>query len=179
MFCPTCGTQAVRAASYCASCGSQLPRDLGAGHWATAGGAGSKIGTPASFGPRLGAYLVDCIVLFGGLVIILPLAGAAGMFGSSPGEVRDRLQVLALAASFVYHCVSALTGGTIGMRAVGLAIESDDGSSGLPLGRALLRTIVLYIGSLPFALGWLWMLWDRDRETWHDKASLSGVVVGR
>jgi uncharacterized RDD family membrane protein YckC len=68
------------------------------------------------------------------------------------------------------------TGLSWGRRATGTRLVSAD--TGLPIGawqawgRDLLQSIFLYA----LAIGHLWMLWDRRKQTWHDKV-LSSVVV--
>ena len=38
-------------------------------------------------------------------------------------------------------------------------------------GRAALRWLVSIVSALVFLLGYLWMLWDSKKQTWHDKAA--------
>jgi uncharacterized RDD family membrane protein YckC len=38
------------------------------------------------------------------------------------------------------------------------------------------RWIVAYISGATIFLGYLWMLWDPRKQTWHDKAAGSFVV---
>jgi uncharacterized RDD family membrane protein YckC len=47
-----------------------------------------------------------------------------------------------------------------------------------PIGpwRAIVRIIVANFSLLFFGLGFLWMLWDENSQTWHDKAAGSVVV---
>jgi len=54
------------------------------------------------------------------------------------------------------------------------------GPDGSPPGflRAVLReSIGKYISEFVFCLGYLWMLWDADQQTWHDK--IAGTTVER
>jgi uncharacterized RDD family membrane protein YckC len=37
---------------------------------------------------------------------------------------------------------------------------------------------VQYFSAIPLYLGFLWMLWDNKKQTWHDKAA-GTVVVAR
>lgn len=58
-------------------------------------------------------------------------------------------------------------------------IRVVDISTGEPIGipRALGRTLFANLVSANvFYLGYLWMLWDKDRQTWHDKLTRSTVV---
>ena len=69
------------------------------------------------------------------------------------------------------------TGQTWGRKIVGVKVV--DMASGQPLGfgKALGRCLVegLISGSI-CNLGYLWMLWDTNKQTWHDKI-VSSVVV--
>jgi uncharacterized RDD family membrane protein YckC len=53
-----------------------------------------------------------------------------------------------------------------------------DFRAGGPIGypRAFIRYIARILSALPFLLGYFWMLWDREKQTWHDKLSNSVVV---
>jgi uncharacterized RDD family membrane protein YckC len=37
-------------------------------------------------------------------------------------------------------------------------------------GRAFGRALVSIVSGLVIAIGYLWMLWDPRKQTWHDKA---------
>ena len=66
-------------------------------------------------------------------------------------------------------------GQTLGMQVWGLRIQNADGSA-ITLWQALLRFVVA-IGSWLFCgLGFLWVLWDKDKRSWHDIYSESRVV---
>lgn len=71
-------------------------------------------------------------------------------------------------------------GATPGKRIVGLRIV--DSRSGLPIGtgRALGRYFFAsFISAQICYLGYLWNLWDRDKQTWHDKVVSSYVIRAR
>jgi RDD family protein len=42
--------------------------------------------------------------------------------------------------------------------------------------RAAVRNVVACLVSVIFLIGYLWMLWDEERQTWHDKVASSIVV---
>lgn len=121
-------------------------------------------GELAGFGVRLGAYLIDGIILgivFGVLVVALKSAGYA----------------LAMVISIGYYVYfeGGEKGQTLGKSATGIAVRSVDGGS-IGYGRAFLRYIGRIISSIPIYLGFFWMLWDGDNQTWHDKIANSLVV---
>ncbi|MDP9386388.1 MAG: RDD family protein [Actinomycetota bacterium] len=43
-------------------------------------------------------------------------------------------------------------------------------------GRALIRYLARIVSSIPCGLGYLWMLWDSEKQTWHDKLANTVVV---
>jgi uncharacterized RDD family membrane protein YckC len=122
-------------------------------------------GPRANFGQRLGAYLVDVIALgviyFILLVISRPLAYAVGT-------------ILSL-VYFTYFEGSA-SGQTVGKRLLGIRVI--DFSSGGPIGygRAFVRWIARILSGIVCLLGYLWMLWDKEKQTWHDKLATTVVV---
>lgn len=79
----------------------------------------------------------------------------------------------------VYAVASWGKGGqTLGMRPWGLRVTGPDGHP--PTVRALwLRYAVGGVSLLPAGLGFWWAWLDRDRLTWHDRASGTQVVRRR
>jgi len=67
-------------------------------------------------------------------------------------------------------------GATLGKMAMGIRIVKTDGSD-ISYGTAFLRYIgYQMISPALFCLGFLWMLWDDKRQTWHDKIASTCVV---
>ena len=153
----------------------------------------------AGFGARLGAYLLDVVlyglamivpVIAGVLVILLPIvnncvsvAGSADLIcppgvpsGSSIAGGIALIVVGVLGVMFIYVRAEGKTGQTWGRKIVGIRVVRV--SDGLPpgfwraFGRELFGNI---ISGQIFYLGYLWMIWDKDRQTWHDK--VAGTVV--
>lgn len=153
----------------------------------------------AGFGARLGAYLLDVVlyglvmivpVVAGVLVIVLPIvnncvsvAGSADLIcppgvpsGSSIAGGIALIVVGVLGVMFIYVRAEGKTGQTWGRKIVGIRVVRV--SDGLPpgfwraLGRELFGNIIS--GQILY-LGYLWMIWDKDRQTWHDK--VAGTVV--
>jgi len=112
----------------------------------------------ANFWERMGAAFLDVVIvsvlsaLVGGLPLgfLVALAYFAGMWawkGTTVGGIVLNLKVVRLEAEPLTFAVALVRG---------LA--------------AALSVVVLF-------LGFLWMIWDRDKQTWHDK--ISGTVVVR
>lgn len=66
-------------------------------------------------------------------------------------------------------------GQTLGMQVWGLRVQNRDGSA-ISLFQALLRFMIAIASWLCLGLGFLWMLWDKDKRTWHDRYSESQMV---
>ena len=69
----------------------------------------------------------------------------------------------------VYVAVStAMSGQTFGKQITGVIILEPDGHI-LTIQRSAIRTLLSAISLLPLGLGFIWAIWDKDHETWHDK----------
>lgn len=66
-------------------------------------------------------------------------------------------------------------GQTLGMQVWGVRIQNSDGTA-IDLWQALLRFMIAIGSWLLFGLGFWWMLWDKQKRTWHDIYSESQVV---
>lgn len=120
------------------------------------------------FGPRLGAYLIDMvIVIILGWIFALLFAGAfaalgAGVGGEMGGIVGavGGIIVGAAFASILYFLLEGLKGYTLGKLLLGLQIANEDGTAGdinLFLKRFALKNIsalVTIVAMIPF-LAWL------------------------
>jgi len=66
-------------------------------------------------------------------------------------------------------------GQTLGMQVWGLRIQNADGTA-ISLWQAMLRFLVAIGSSLLLGLGYLWVLWDKQKRSWHDIYSDSQVI---
>jgi uncharacterized RDD family membrane protein YckC len=126
---------------------------------------GRASGPRAGFWRRFGAALIDGLIVglaFGILYAVLKGAGYA-------------LGLLLGIAYFTYFEGGPLGAG-FGKRAMGIRVV--DFSTGGPIGygRAFIRYVGRIVSSLVVYLGYLWMLWDREKQTWHDKMATAVVV---
>lgn len=142
-------------------------------------GGGQGPGGPplASWGQRVGAYLVDILIGTG-----IWLVGF--VLGSVLGAASDALGVLFLVAGGIGSLVflfwnlvkQGKTGQTVGKGVLNIRLVRLDGinppGAGLSIGRYFLHII----DGLPCYLGYLWPLWDDKRQTFADKI-VNTVVV--
>ena len=67
-------------------------------------------------------------------------------------------------------------GQTVGKMALGIRVYDLRQGGPIGYGRGFLRALMKYFLSWILLLGYLWMLWDREKQTWHDKVAGSVVV---
>ena len=114
----------------------------------------------ATFLHRLGALLLDFLLV---TVITLPFSH------------------MHLGRSFVLLLIYRVAlwswkGTTVGGIICGLRVARMDGKP-LAFTDALVRGLASILSAAAAGLGWLWILWDPERQAWHDK--IAGTVVVR
>ena len=73
-----------------------------------------------------------------------------------------------------FHATSA--GQSIGNRILGVRVLDANTGRSLPYSRAFARALMSNLSALPCFLGFLWMLWEPRKRTWHDIVADSLVV---
>lgn len=118
----------------------------------------------AGFWIRLLAVVIDGLLLavVTGVVDRVVTGGAAVGF-------------LVGGAYFTYfHSTPA--GQTAGNRLCDIRVVDGGTGDHLDHVRALLRWLMSYASGIALFIGYLWMLWDPTKQTWHDKVANSYVV---
>jgi uncharacterized RDD family membrane protein YckC len=97
------------------------------------------------------------------------------ILGTGPGTG------LGLVVSAVYFTafVGAERGQTLGQMVLGIRVVGLDSDGSIGYGRAFLRWLVSIVSAIVLLLGYLWMLWDKEKQCWHDKAANDVVVPVR
>ena len=75
-----------------------------------------------------------------------------------------------------YYVPLNANGGTLGKKALGLRVEDAKTGENIGMARSFLRYIVAIASAIALLIGYLWCIWDADKQTWHDKAAGSVVV---
>jgi uncharacterized RDD family membrane protein YckC len=125
---------------------------------------------------RLVALVYDALLLFGLLftatAVLLPFTG-----GQAIATGNHLYSGYLLGVVFLFYGWCWTHGGqTLGMKAWRLCAR-DCGGRGMGWSQAALRFAFAALSWLPLGLGYLWLLVDRDRLTWHDRLSGTEVVV--
>jgi uncharacterized RDD family membrane protein YckC len=122
----------------------------------------SGVGGAAGFWRRFGAALIDGILL-GVVSTILRYAIGAG--------IGTLLGIVIAGVYFTYFHGS--TGRTPGDAALSIRVVDIESGQTIGYGRALGRWAMSYVSTVVILLGFLWMLWDPKKQTWHDKVARS------
>jgi len=147
----------------------------------------------AGFGARLGALLLDGIFL---LVALIPAGVVAGVLlataptqrysstdaygettlsdGPAIGFILAAVAIVALTALLFSLWNQVLrqgrTGQTLGKKVSGIRVVGRQDGQPIGSGRALGRWLFAsFISGNICYLGYLWALWDPQKQTWHDK----------
>jgi uncharacterized RDD family membrane protein YckC len=127
--------------------------------------AGGPSGPRAGFWRRFGALLIDNLLII--IVAVLLYL------------VNEALGGLAYIAGGIFYFTffeGSNSGQTIGKRALGIRVIDFNTGGPIGYGRAFIRYIGHILSGLVCYLGYLWMLWDKEKQTWHDKLATDVVV---
>ncbi|WP_286236994.1 RDD family protein [Neptuniibacter halophilus] len=126
---------------------------------------------------RVGAFVYDML-----LIIALLMVSSGLMLTLNDGEAMDKSGYFALYQSALFILVYLYlayfwmrNGQTLGMLAWRLRVQTTEGQR-LNFTQCLLRYLVGIISLIPCAAGFLWMFIDKQKMTWHDRASGTHVV---
>lgn len=147
-------------ATACPSCGTP---NVAEGAYAAAAMGGTS--DRASFGQRLVAYIVDQAIFF---VVYIVLLLTLDIFGA--------LLSWAAFIGYTIYLHGSPSGQTVGKRVMNIRVIREDGGP-LGYGAATGRFFATILSSAPCSLGYLWMLWDDQKQTWHDKLARTNVVT--
>ena len=126
-------------------------------------------------GPRAGFWIRFFAMTLDGLVLLVPFMVTAVATGVSTGRTVFWLLFMA----YFTLLEGGPSGQSLGKRACGIRVV--DLLTGEPIGRgrALIRALGRLVSFVAFLLGYLWMVVDREKQTWHDKMARSVVVPVR
>lgn len=169
------------------------------------GASGAYVNTSvpnrASFGARLGGHILDNL-LYGLLLSVFLIPGivmiAAGVKtcaekidAANGGDVTctssdinggllgggiGLILLGTIIVAIIYLRALGKTGQTWGRKIVGVKVVREQDGAPLGVGLAFGRTVLEQILGQLCLLNYLWMLWDAEKQTWHDKIVHSVVI---
>jgi uncharacterized RDD family membrane protein YckC len=135
--------------------------------------AGSYSSGPS--GPRSGFWRRFGAVIIDGLVLAIPDAIIIYVLFKNNHAAGQGVTTL---ISWIYGMLleGSARGQTVGKMALGIRVYDFNQGGSIGYSRAFVRQIVKTIGAIVIFIGWLWMLWDKEKQCWHDKAANDVVV---
>lgn len=135
--------------------------------------------SPAGLLRRLAAILYDSLLLVAVLMlstaVLLPLSGGKAITPVETGWLAYAYRFLLLLVIVLYFGLSWTRGGqTLGMLAWKIRVVRTNGAA-LRWFDVLVRLAAAVLSWAPAGLGYLWMLVDPERLTWHDRLSRTRV----
>ena len=123
-------------------------------------------GPRANFGQRLVAAIIDGIIVgvVGTVVGLIVRNGLGGLLS------------LALGVAYYGWLEGSASGQTVGKRMLGIRVYDLRQGGPIGTGRAIGRYFARIVSAIPCLLGYFWMLWDKEKQTWHDKFANAVVV---
>ncbi len=136
---------------------------------------------------RFFASIIDSFFLtFLNYILIYPIFGLdlLAILTQNPSTYQQalitnsvRIQFASLLVIFLYQYIFLVhsAGSTIGMKILRIKMLRENDQ---PIGLAVLviRSVVSIFSALLFYLGFLWAIFDKKKQTWHDKAAQTVVV---
>jgi uncharacterized RDD family membrane protein YckC len=123
-------------------------------------------GPRAGFWRRFAGLFIDAILLTVLSGIIRAIVGyrAGGVIG------------FLVTIAYYTVLIGAARGQTVGQMALGIRVIDFNTGGPIGYGRAFVRWLVSIVSAVVFFLGYLWMIWDKEKQCWHDKAANDVVV---
>ena len=130
----------------------------------------------ATYGQRVGGFLID-IGIPGGLLAVVLIAA----FATKDLAVIVAVHVAAAVVAVVFVLWNSgyrqgRSGQSLGKVALGTRLVGADTGEPVGFGRAVARQVLHLLDGLPLGLGYLWPLWDEQRQTFADKVCSTLVV---
>ena len=116
------------------------------------------------FWRRFAAYFIDGFILYSISFLLSSLIGNINVFTYLIGIIY-----------FVYFWVKK-DGQTLGYKVMKIKVIREDGKP-IDIMTGVIRYIGYIVSALVIGLGFLWVIWDKKKQGWHDK--MAGTVVVR
>lgn len=143
----------------------------------------------AGFGARVLAYVIDVvpitflIALF--FYVLLGFDQSLEQYLSDRSDRDARVEVLmqqryirnlSFLVYLLYCAVAECSAmqGTFGKRLLGLRVTDKDGKR-LTFGRSVWRNFAKFFSAIPLGLGFLWVVWSKQKQAWHDSLAKTFV----
>lgn len=164
--CPSCKAEVPLGSRWCAKCHVNV--------------VNQQIGRLAPPVKRWMAIMLDLLIPVLAFLIRIVARTFMGPGHGSYGSISLIVLSLIISIAFLAYVVWAFflfsEGTTPGKTILGLRVVKEDGANAGFLTMLIRETVGRLISSLVIFLGFLWILIDKDNQTWHDKLMRTYVV---
>ncbi|MFI8343394.1 RDD family protein [Streptomyces sp. NPDC085639] len=140
---------------------------------------GSGMPPLAHWGLRVGAYLLDLLIIAGPMYAMVGLAAALG--GNESGQaiagifsILGFLYLIGMAFYQLYR--EGSTGQSFGKKIVGISLHRETDGATIGFGMAFVRKLAHFLDGIACYIGYLWPLWDEKKQTFADKVCSTVVI---
>jgi len=147
--------------------------------YGTAGYGVAPAASYASWFQRVGAFLIDDLVLLPFYIIgIIVGRGTDEQTGLPTFNAFFYIFMLLAFGVAVYNrwYLGGTTGQSWGRKALGIRLVSEQTGQPVGVGMAIARDFLHIIDGIPCYIGYLWPLWDEKKQTFADKIVHTIVV---
>jgi uncharacterized RDD family membrane protein YckC len=132
--------------------------------------------TYAGFFRRLVAFVVDGVMLYL-LITAIMFVLLRITRDVDPSNLQHLSQIVGLSVGAIYSIYFWVNhnGATPGKKLMKIRIKKIDDTP-LDYRTAIVRYIGSYVSAYALAIGYLWMIWDKEKQTWHDKFAKTVVI---
>lgn len=172
MKCSKCGVENDAAHKFCANCGTSLTVLANVEF--------------AGFGRRGLAYLLDSLaVVFTAFTItfVMVFVYLLVTSGKAVADLENNLFIgifpwilITIFTYFYWIYFTGKWGQTLGKKVLKIKVVRLDGTEKVGYLKAFIRLIGFGISMWAFGIGFLWMLWDKKKQTWADKIAETVVI---
>jgi uncharacterized RDD family membrane protein YckC len=134
--------------------------------------AGAPPASGGASGPRAGFWRRFVGTFIDGILLGIVEAILRAILGTGAGS---GLYILISIAYFTVMIGNA-RGQTVGQMAMGIRVIDFNTGGPIGYGRAFIRWLMAIVSAIPIFLGYFWMLWDKEKQCWHDKVANDVVV---
>ncbi|MSQ40184.1 MAG: RDD family protein [Dehalococcoidia bacterium] len=131
---------------------------------------------------RAGAALIDLVILqianavVSALLILFSLPGGMGV---TLFAYEGSLLITILLPGVYFLLLTGLQGQTLGKMLLRIKVVDEAGRAP-GLKKALLReTLGKFVSTIAMGVGFLWVVWDKEKQGWHDKIARTHVILAR
>ncbi len=161
--CPSCKAEVLAGSRWCGLCRTNI--------------LNKAIGRLASPAKRLGALILDMLIPSVALFLIFVVAGAGASTGTDAGVgIGMIFGIILFIGYIIWAFILFVNGMTPGKKFLGIRVIKEDGRD-VGFFTMLIREVIgKTISGMIFSLGFLWILFDKDKQGWHDKLVSTYVV---